>query len=53
MDGEIKPAEINGETVNVNIIKEVSSSEKTLLGLNKTKPVFANPDLILLDVMVI
>ncbi len=49
----MEPAEVSGETVGVGTIKGISNSEKTLLKSNKIKPAFANPDLILSDVMVI
>ena len=49
----MEPAEVNGETVGVNITKGILNSEKTVLKSNKTKLIFANPDLILSDVIAI
>ena len=47
----MEPAEVNGKIIGVGIIKGISNSEKTLLRSNGTRPAFANPDLMLSDVI--
>ena len=45
--------EVNGETVGVSIIRGISNVKRTVLGSNRTKPITANPDLMLSDVIAI